>query len=108
LASLCPAEATMEVLYARCAAAGRGGQVQCLGQVDEPDAEVLQFLERRQQILTDRPQRSNRQTSTTSISRRRAASSSFSRASRLAAPEFTSRTCRAIVQAGPKHFRRSS
>jgi hypothetical protein len=39
----------------------------------------------------------NRQ-STTSISRRRAASNSFSRASRLAAPEFTSRTCQAIVQ----------
>jgi hypothetical protein len=38
------------------------------------------------------------QTSTRSISRRRAASSSFSRASRRAAPEFTSRTCRAIVQ----------
>jgi len=44
----------MEVLYARCAAAGRGGQVQCLGQVDEPDAEVLQFPERRQEIR-DRP-----------------------------------------------------
>jgi hypothetical protein len=48
--------------------------------------------------VTDRPQRSRRQTSTTSIPRRRAASSSFSRASRRAAPEFTSRTCRAIAQ----------
>ena len=45
-----------------------------------------------------RPQRSRRHTSTTSISRRRAASSSFSRASRFAAPEFTSRTCMAMVQ----------
>ena len=36
--------------------------------------------------------------STTSISRRRTASRSLSRASRRAAPEFTSRTCRAIVQ----------
>jgi hypothetical protein len=36
--------------------------------------------------------------STTSISRRRAASRSFSRASRRAAPEFTSRICMATVQ----------
>src|SRR5215831_1017538 len=48
--------------------------------------------------VTDRPQRSRRQTSTTSISRRRAASISFSRASLRAAPELTSRTCKAIVQ----------
>jgi hypothetical protein len=48
--------------------------------------------------VTDRPQRSRRHTSTTSISRRRAASSSFSRASRFAAPEPTSRTFTAMVQ----------
>jgi len=48
--------------------------------------------------VTDRPQRSSRQTSTRSISRRRAASSTFSRASRLVAPEPTSRTCMAMVQ----------
>jgi hypothetical protein len=48
--------------------------------------------------VTDRPQRSSRHTSTKSISRRRADSSSFSRASRFAAPELTSRTCKVIVQ----------
>ena len=48
--------------------------------------------------VTDRPHRSSRHTSTTSISRRRAASRSFSRASRRVAPEFTSRTCKATVQ----------
>ena len=86
--------------------------------------------------VTDRPQRSSRHTSTTSISRRRAASSSFSRASRLrrtgahladlqgdrpAAPggilphgAALHRKCLLIVrgnagvQAGAEHFRRSS
>jgi hypothetical protein len=47
--------------------------------------------------VTDRPQRSSLQTSTTSMSRRWAASRSCSRASHFAAPEFTSRTCRTIV-----------
>ncbi len=56
---------------------------------------MLQFLERQ---IRDRPaQRSSRHTSTKSISRR-AASSSLSRASRRAAPEFTPRTYMAIVQ----------
>jgi hypothetical protein len=36
--------------------------------------------------VTDRPQRSKRHTSTTSISRRRAVSSNFSRSCRCAAP----------------------
>jgi len=48
--------------------------------------------------VTERRQWSKRQTNTRSISRRRAAYSSFSRASRRAAPGFTSRTCMAIVQ----------
>jgi hypothetical protein len=47
---------------------------------------------------TDRPQRSSRQTNTTSISRRRAASSRLSRSCRCEAPLPTSFTCRAIVQ----------
>src|SRR5208283_2975957 len=48
--------------------------------------------------VTERPQRSKRQTSTVSSSLRRAASSSFSRASRCAAPEPTSLTCITTVQ----------
>jgi hypothetical protein len=48
--------------------------------------------------VTERPQRSKRHTSTVSISRRRAASSSFSRASRCAAPEPTSLTCITTLQ----------
>jgi hypothetical protein len=74
------------------------GQVQSLGQGNEADAKMLQFLQCRQQILTERPHRSKRHTSTTSISRRRAASSSFSRASLRAPPEFTSRTGKATAQ----------
>ncbi|HTS26507.1 MAG TPA: hypothetical protein VMH81_11580 [Bryobacteraceae bacterium] len=83
--------------HGRHCSTGWGREVQRFGERYEPDTEVLQFLERRQQIATDRPQRSSRHTSTTSISRRRAASISFSRASRRAAPEFTSRTCMAMV-----------
>jgi len=48
--------------------------------------------------VTDRPQRSSRHTSTRSTSRRRAASSSFSRLLRWEAPEPISLTCKAIVQ----------
>ena len=47
---------------------------------------------------TDRPQRSRRHTSTTSISRRRAASNTFSRSSRWDAPEPTSFTCTTMLQ----------
>ena len=47
---------------------------------------------------TDLPQRSRRQTSTTSISLRRAASIIFSRICRCEAPEPTSLTCIVIVQ----------
>src|ERR1039457_1743771 len=47
---------------------------------------------------TDRPHRSKRHTSTTSISRRRAASSNFSRSCRSEAPLPTSLTCKAIVE----------
>ncbi len=50
---------------------------------------MLQFLECRQQICYRPAPAVQPQTSTTSISRRRAASRSFSRASRFAAPEFT-------------------
>src|SRR3974390_3715983 len=46
---------------------------------------------------SERPHRSSRQTNTMSISRRRAASNMFSRASRCVAPEPTSRTCMTIV-----------
>jgi hypothetical protein len=53
--------------------------------------------------VTDRPQRSSRHTSTRSSSRRRAASSIFSRASRRAAPELTSRTCRQSSSPAGRH-----
>ena len=51
--------------------------------------------------VTERPQRSSHHTSTRSISRRRAASNNFSRASRRTAPELTSRTCKAIMPTSP-------
>ena len=96
----------------------------------------LPFLQRCGQMVTERPQRSKRQTTTTSISRRRAASINGSRAWRLAAPEPTSRDLHgygpvaagsifeqhpdlhredlliirgnACVQASPKYFRLSA
>ena len=76
---------------------GWRAQVQCFGERDETDAEMLQFLKRRQQICYGAAPAVRRQTSTRSISRRRAASNTFSRASLRAAPEFTSRTCKAIA-----------
>ena len=79
-------------------ATSRSRQIERLSQRYETDSEMLQFLKRRQQVRPDRPQRSSRHTSTTSISRRRAASISCSRACRCAASEPTSRTCSAIVQ----------
>ena len=74
------------------------GQVQRLCQRNEADAEMLQFLERCQQIrdgaapAVQPPHQHHIDLAAA------AASSSFSRASRLAAPEPTSRTCTAIVQ----------
>src|SRR5579864_2573995 len=73
-------------------------QVQRLGQRYEPDAESSSSCSVASRSVTDRPQRSKRHTNTTSISRRRAASSSFSRISRWEAPDPTSFTCNATVQ----------
>ena len=79
------------------AAPSRRSQVQGLRHRYEAHSEMLEFLESRQQIRTHRPHPSSRDTSTMSISRR-AASNSFSRASRRAAPELTSRTSKTMVQ----------
>src|SRR5579864_5750373 len=73
-------------------------QVQRLGQRYEPDAESSSSCSVASRSVTDRPQRSKRHTNTTSISRRRAAASSFSRISRWEAPEPTSLICQVTVQ----------
>src|SRR5438270_542885 len=54
-------------------ATGWCGQIQGLGQTDEADAEMIQFLKCGQQICYRSAQRSRCHTSTTSISRSRAA-----------------------------------
>lgn len=59
----------------------------------------------RAESVTGLPQPSCRHSSTTSISRRRAASLSFSHSCRWDAPEPTSFTCSAIVQPRGQHIR---
>ena len=93
--------------------AGGRSQIESVGERDEADAEVIQFLHPTapkagalgtpacrvaSRSVTDLPHRSRRQTRTASISRRRAASISFPRIWRCAAPELTSFTCMAMVQ----------
>ena len=97
-----PARTRRRCQQARHGVTGWRAQVQCFGERDETDAEMLQFLKRRQQICYGAAPAVRRQTSTRSISRRRAASNTFSRASLRAAPEFTSRTCKAIAGTGPR------
>jgi hypothetical protein len=70
----------------------------------EANAEMLQFLQRGCRSVTDRPQGSRRQTNTTSIPRRRAASMSCSRACRRARAGADLTNLKCCSPAAPVHI----